>query len=75
MGWIDENVIKLDFKAKKSKKYKLEAIQYNAIYGRELQISNLLKIYYFVFQKDYLEILLKVYINCRISLETNQFVL
>ena len=50
---MDKNTIILDFELSNSKKYKVEKIENSIVYIRELEISYLLKLYYFIFWKDY----------------------
>lgn len=38
-----------------NKKYKLNAIENNAVYIKKLKLNHLLRVYYLVLQKDYLE--------------------
>ena len=49
---VEENVINLDFKTNKSKKYKNEAIWDSTVYIKKLKTSYLLGFYYFVFLKN-----------------------
>lgn len=47
-GQIDENAIKLDAGNNNNKEYKVKVIWDNAIYIRELELSDLLYFYYLV---------------------------
>ena len=48
-GLINKNIIKLDFKVGKSKKYKIEVIQKGVVYTKKLKKDYLLRLYYHVF--------------------------
>ena len=45
---MDENMTELDFKARNSKKYKIEVVQDSAVYTNKLKVGYLSGFYYLV---------------------------